>query len=1178
MQIILHRKEAYITQRYFFKLILIMKLMAFFIAIACVHVSAESVSQKIILSVRNAPLSNVFARIEQQSGYKFFYDNKIVKNTAKVTLNLQSGSVKEAMDEVLKDQPLTYNIVDKTIVIKKKSEKLPGPRSELIPGKSEPRENTYAGTQEQVEKRMKGMLIDKLNRAEQKDITVRGTVVNNLGEGLPGVSILLKGTQLGTATDVNGKFQLDVPDQYARLVFSYVGYVSQEIIVGSLTVLDVKLVEDDKALEEVVVVGYGTQKKTSVTGAITTMKSDDVKNNPVPNLSSALAGRLSGVYVNQASGAPGYAPAIRIRSVNTWKDTGTDPLYVIDGVITDKRMFDALDYSEVDNVTVLKDAASGAIYGARAANGVVLITTKKGASGKFQLNYNYSYSFDNPSKIPDYVGAKDMVRLNNYARTNRGIAPMYDEEEVAYFNDHDPAKAWYTLAYKNPVLQRHSLSASGGTDAVKYFIGGSYFDQTAFIKNADFKKYNFRSNIDVNITKNLTGVFNVSYNQGTKKRFAMQEDLSGDDGFDINPAFGNLWGRLLYYLPNVPPKTSDGKFINPGWIGNPLAFVEEGGSNTRIERNIQMILGLTYKLPFLQGLSVSGKFSPNYEATTMKLHELKTTLYDVVRKGTSGFIYTDEVIGSIKSAYPNKERLAKIQEATSNYQLNFSANYARQFGKHNVDAVVIYEQSEGKYDYFYGVREGFPLVQNDQFWATSSSRTDSYVNGKEREFGRASYIGRVLYSYDDKYFINATARRDGSMLFGPDYRWGVFPSVSGGWVLSKENFFNIKKIDFLKLRGSYGLAGNDAVGGWKWAESYSVNGDYLFGNAAQPRVRYNGIVNEKLTWEKTSELNLGLDAQFLGGFLFSAEYFKRHNYDILDSRIASLPVSFGGSMPPENYGIVNAQGYEFELGYNGNAGDVSYGIKGNFSYAANKVKLRDVAQNVQDVDDPNGRPTDYIKMLVATDIIRTNEQLAALPAGYTIYGRPATLGAINFQDVNGQNGTPDGKIDDYDRQVLKGKHSLNPYTFGLNLRASWKGIGVDVFVQGVTGGSKLYDDGYGRRFFDGARPPSFWLDSWSPENVNAKYPQPVTWDYTNDHRESTFWLKNGSFLRFQNVNLNYMVPKKICRKIAMSGINLFVSGANLFTLSKYKYHDPSVAGMNAYPTMKTFTMGANITF
>ena len=1117
-----------------FKNLLCMKITVLLLVIPFIQAAAKGYSQeRFSLNLEQVEATKVFSNIQKKSAYRFFYLQNDIKKIGKVNIHVTDATIPEIMQKVL-GNALAYKIVNDYLVV-------------ISPSQS-----------------------DLLNQLE-----LRGKITDENGNPLEGASVKVKGQNIGVTTESDGSFSIAV-DAKAILEVSMVGYETIEIPVNGRNQLNnIVLKVAASGLDEVVVVGYGTQKKASVTGAIAVMKADDVKNMPVPNLSNGLAGRLSGVYVNQGSGAPGYAASIRVRSVNTWKSTGNDPLYVIDGVVSDKRLFDAMDYSEVDNVTVLKDAASGAIYGARAANGVILVTTKKGTSGKFQFNYNYSYSFDKPSKIPDYVGAKDMVRLNNYARTNRGIAPMYDDEEVAFFNDHDPAKAWYTLAYKDPVLQKHSLTASGGSDKIKYFLGGSFFDQSAFIKNADFNKYNFRSNIDVNFTKNLSGVFNIAYNQGTRKRFAMQEDLIG---FDVNPEFGNLWGRLLYYLPNVPPKTSDGKFINPGWIGNPLAFVEEGGTNTRVERNVAMQLGLTYKIPVIEGLSVSGKYSPNYEATTMKLHELKTTLYDVVRKGTNGAIYTDEITGSIKSAYPNKERLAKIQEATNNYQLNFSANYTRKFGEHNIDAVVVYEQSEGKYDYFYGVREGFPLVQNDQFWATSASRNESYVNGSESEFGRASYIGRILYSYSEKYFVNVTARRDGSMLFGPGHRWGTFPSVSAGWVMSNENFFKVKSIDFLKLRGSWGLAGNDAVGGWKWSESYAVNGDYLFGTAPQPRVTYNGIVNPNLTWEKTRELNLGLDARLFNGFLFSAEYYQRHNYDILDSRIASLPVSFGGSMPPENYGIVDAHGYELELGYNTNLGEVEFGVKGNFSYAANKVKLRDVAQNVQKVDDPNGRPTDYIRMLVATDIIRTQKEIDDLPAGYTIYGHTPALGALNFEDVNGQDGIPDGKIDDYDRQVLKGKHSLNPYTFGLSLNARWKGIGIDIFLQGVTGGSKLYDDGYGRRFFDGARPPSFWLDSWSPDNVDAKYPQPVTWDYTVDHLPSTFWLKNGSFLRLQYVNLTYALPRSICQKMTISGVTFFVSGTNLITLSKYKYHDPSVGSMNSYPTMKTFTLGANVAF
>jgi TonB-linked SusC/RagA family outer membrane protein len=1009
--------------------------------------------------------------------------------------------------------------------------------------------------------------------SQQTGKTVTGTVKDNNDEPVIGAGVMVKGTTIGTVTDSDGSFSLNVPRD-ATLQVSYIGYLTREIVVGNQSTVDVILIEDTRLLDEVVVIGYGTQKKASVTGAIATLQTEKIEDIPVANVSNALAGRMSGLYVNQVSGAPGYAAAIRVRSINTWKSTGNDPLYVIDGIILDKRSFDMLDYSEIESISVLKDAASASVYGARAANGVILVTTRTGKEGKFKLNYNYSYSFDQPAKLMEFGSSADMVRLNNHARAVAGVQPMFDEEEVAYFNQNDPGKAWFDLAYRDPTLQKHTLNASGGSEKVRYFIGGTFFDQTAFIKNADYKKFNVRSNVDVNFTNELSGSFKLAYNEGTRTHYAFQEDQSG---LNISETFGTVWARLRYYLAEVPPVTSDGKFINPGWIGNPLAFIEEGGTNTRRDRNIDVNFGLTYRLPFVKGLSLSANYSRNNSNATIKQYEVKPTLYNVVRKGTNGWIYTDEIIDSQKSSFPNKERLAKTSETSNDYQLNLSANYAGSFDKHSIDAVFVYEQSEGAYEYFEGTRENFPLLQKDQFWATSSDRADSYVNGNENEYGRASFIGRATYNYDEKYFLTAAARYDGSMRFGPDYRWGLFPSVQAGWVISREGFFNTEVIDFLKLRSSLGLTGNDAVGGWAWSESYSTVGSYLF-SSLEPQVRYGGIVNRRLTWEKTRDWNLGFDSRFLDGYFLNLEYYNRHNYDILDSRIASLPRSFGGSMPPENYGIVDAHGFEIELGYRGSIKEVNYGIQGNFSYATNTVKLRDVAENVRDADDPNGRSTDYVKMLVATGMIRTQADLDALPEGYTIYGKNPALGVINFEDVSGLNGVPDGKIDDYDIQIIKGKHTVAPYTFGLNLTADWKGLGIDVLFQGVAGVSKLYDDGFGRRFFDGTRAPAFWNDSWTPNNVNAAYPQVVTWDYSNDHRASTFWLKNGNYLRLQQVSLKYSLPKSLIKKARLTDATFLLSGTNLFTLSKFDYYDPTCENMWTYPVMKTYTLGVNLSF
>lgn len=1102
--------------------------------------AVESYSQSTKLNVKlgNTSVEKVLEIIENQSEFRFVYNRDVIDLERKVKVNSKNASIEEVLDGLFEETDVKYQLIDRTVVLTTVT-------------------NAVGSLQQQK--------------------SVSGKVSDENGEPLPGVTVLVKGTTNGTVTNFDGEFSLSAIEAKTILQFSFVGMTTQEVEVGNQAELSITLVADAYSLEEVVAIGYGTQKKSSITGAIAAVKAEKLDAVPVPNLSNALAGRLSGVFVNQASGAPGYAASIRIRAVNTWTGSGANPLFVIDGIISDKTAFDGLDNSEVENITVLKDAASSAIYGARAANGVILVTTKTGKSGKFQLNYSYSYSFDKPSKIPEYMDAADMVRTNNYAFEVSGQPHFYDAEEVAYFNENDPGRDWYNLAYNDPTLQKHTLNASGGSEKIRYFLGASYFDQTGFIKTSGFEKYNIRANLDMNFTEELSGIFKISVNEGTTNRFTFQED--NVDAFTPSATFGTLWGRLLYYLPTTPPLTSDGKFINPGWIGSPLAFIEEGGYNETSNQNVDFLMGLTYKIPFIEGLSVAGRLSKSMFTNSRKHYEVKPTVYNVVREGSHGHIYTDEIISSQKTSYPSKERLGKYISTSDNYQLNLSANYQKTIDKHNIDALFVYEQSEGKSDVFYGVRENFPLLQRDQFWATSGDRADSYVGGSEYEFGRASYIGRLAYEYDGKYFFTGTVRRDGSMRFAPDYRWGNFPSASAGWVISEEDFLESDFLNFLKLRASWGLVGNDAVGGWQWQESFGVNGTALIGTAVENRLRYDGIVNSELTWEKTREWNIGIDSRFLDGVILNAEYYNKHTYDILASRRQSLAASFGGNMPPVNYGIVDAHGFELELGYSGKVRDINYSINGNFSYQTNEVKLRDVAENVRYVNDYNGKSTDYVAMLVSTGIIRTQAELDALPEGYTIYGKAPALGALNFEDVSGvEPGVPDGKINDYDRQVIEGKHYSAPYTYGLNLTADWKGFGVDLMFQGVSGVSKLYNDGYGRRFMVWSRPPTFWLDSWTPETPDAKYPQPVSWGVTNDHVASTFWLKNSSYLRLSHLNLNYTLPESITEKLRMSKVRLRATGTNLFTISSFDYHDPSVAEMRSYPTMKTYTLGVEVTF
>ena len=746
----------------------IMKLTAILLFVSLMAMSAPTYSQytKLNLTAKNSSLIDIFRQIEDQSEFYFYFKKEELKSKDLVSVEIKDALVNEILDQVLAKTGLEYKIIDRYVVVKEK-------------GTTDP-EMTM----------------------QQQERKITGKVTEQSGASIPGASVVVKGTTTGVITDNDGNFSLSVPANAKTLVFSFVGMKSVEIVMGNQKTIDVTMQQEVIGLDEVVAIGYGSQKRSSITGAITTVGGGDIEKMPVTSLSNALAGRLSGVYVNEASGAPGYAASIQVRSVNTWKTTGNDPLYVIDGIISTKQLFDALDATEIKNITVLKDAASAAVYGARGGNGVLLVTTNSGEKGKFKLSYDYSYSFDRPSNLPKYVSAKDMVRLHNYAYTSIGQPEAYGPTEIAFFNDHDPARSLFDDIYRDPTIQKHSISASGGSEKIKYFLSGSSMNQDAFVKNADYKKYNFRSNINVEFTKNLSGYFNVSYHEATKRRFVMQEDnLSG---FEEDATFGKFWSRIQYLQPYAPAKTSDGKLINPGWIGNAMGFVEQGGMNTAKDYNINTVMNLTYKMPFLEGLSVSCNYSPQFYIRDIKQYETKMTLYNVEQKGEHGFIYTDNVISSTLSSYPSKERLIKTHDRNTAYQLNFSADYSHNFGKHSVGAMFNAEMSEGTRDYFYGVRENFPLLHKDQFWATGAARADSYLDGTEYESGRVSYIGRLTYQYSDKYYLNTSLRRDGSMLFAPDYRWGNFPSVSLGWVLSNEDFMKDKFFNYLKLRGTWG--------------------------------------------------------------------------------------------------------------------------------------------------------------------------------------------------------------------------------------------------------------------------------------------------------------------------------------------------------------------------------------
>ncbi len=752
----------------------------------------------------------------------------------------------------------------------------------------------------------------------------------------------------------------------------------------------------------------------------------------------------------------------------------------------------------------------------------------------------------------------------------------WDEAEMAHTRE-TGFYHWIDYVYQPPSTLKHSLSVSGGNSSVRYFLGGNYLHNKGFLPNLSYKRYSIRGNIEVNITEDLTATLNLNSNYDQKYQFNTTLNSGGqtDDFLD-------LYGWLQTW-PNTYPPYVDGKPVNTTWNGNLADKIKNGGYDRLSGENTDVLMSLNYKIHAVPGLSVKVAYSKNNNLTYRKIYDIKRTLSDFAREGSGGRILGD-LIGSGPSPDPGREYLSNEYGRFSSYQLNGQINYIKDFGQHHIDAFAAYEQYESIYSGISLSRYNFPLVRTDQIFATSPDPLNQSSNGSEFESARLSYITKVNYNFANKYLFSASVRRDGSMRFAPNNRWGLFPALSAGWRISEEPFFkdNVGFVEYLKLRGSYGLTGNDNVGGWLWQEQYAtnpVNGGIYFGNALQSSLYYNNIPVTDLTWEKSKSYNFGIDATVLKSLSVSADFWTRNTYDILGPRILSLPSTFGAELPAQNYGKVDSHGFEFEIRYEGKTGfGLNYHVNGNFSFATNKVVQQDYASNGLPAYNPNGKPINFIVGLVNSGIIRTQADLDKSPSGYTVYGEKPSLGALSFKDISGPQNVPDGKIDSYDLSDISLKGNV-PYTGGLSLGGSWKGISLEVFFQGNFGQEKLYHDLQQRQADLYDVPWKHWVDSWTPENTGAKYPR--AYEPYNDlsfmNYDSDFWLFNASYIRLRQLTIQYLIPQTFTKKMGIGELNVNFTGTNLLTWSKWKLYDPQLRAYASYPIMKAFTMGITLT-
>ena len=1090
-------------------------------------------AQQVSLNVKDVTIKDVFESLKSQYGYSFIFESRDLDAGKKISINQSNTKIETIVDKILEGQNLGYTISGKNIVIKKTPD------------------------------------------VQSQSAVIRGTVTDVDGLPIPGVNVMIKGTRDGMTTDFNGRYSLSVPANYKTLIFSFIGFQSQEITIGSSTEINVVMIEDTKELGEVVVVGYLAQKKAHLTGAISHMRvSETLETLPTTSAANIMAGKLSGVNVSTPTGVPGNNPSLEIRTRASWNRSNI--IFVIDGAVKSSTDFNNLSPNEIDDITILKDAASAAIYGSRSSGGVILVTTKRGSIGKPVFKYSYSFGVDTRNGNQALTSAVQTGELYNRINPNSDPASWkWSQEELDHYKTINNGWGYDQLddVWRNPSTQTHNLSVSGGSEKVRYFGGVSYVKQEGFLDPVFYDKLNFRLNTTVDATKNLQFFVGM----------ALSNNARGQVTWEGTEA---QYRKLLVWQPDQPVFTDGGQLIDYGWIANVGGETSGQGGYNKFKYLIpQLNFSVTYNMPFIKGLSAKAAVATDWSYTRQAEFRKNYNMAIMKREGVNGhIIHTDDasITGYKRSSHNSNDNLQKTVSWDNNYQINFQLSYDRTFNDlHSVQGTLVYEKSENNSASVNGGRERFPLYLTDQFWAASSTRADTWGGGNtDRTTGRISYIGQFNYSYANKYLASFSFREDGSMNFPPDERWGFFPAASVGWVISEEGFFNKSAIDFLKIRASFGLTGNDAIGGWQWQESYQSGTSAYFGNGPSRSVglRYGSIVNPALTWEKTKSFNFGFDMNFLKNWNTTVEYYYSNTYDILDKRIQSLPTTQSRGMPDENYGEVESQGIDFNLGYSNRSGDFSYSANLTLSYGWNKVITRDYAANAREIDIPEGKSLSYIKGYRFDKILKTQAELDQFVnerPDYRIGGRSPELGMMVFKDLSGPNGVPDNIIDSHDEDILYANNY--PLVYGLSLGGSWKGFSLDLMLNGKFHERKSFID-----LADGVEWNRMWLEwydnSWTPDNQTAWLPKRISTNDTRTYNRTTdFWYKQVNFVRLKYATLSYTLPDQITKNI-FDRVRLYFTGQNLFTLGNFSYYDPEMGNGTVYPIMRSYNFGVNITF
>jgi TonB-linked SusC/RagA family outer membrane protein len=1101
-----------------FKILRVTKLLLILACASIFQVNAASYGQVVTLNIKDAPLKEVFNELKKQTGYHFLYKTEMLSKIKNINIRATNEPLVQVLEKCFENQGITYAINDNTVVLRER-----------------PTELSFNNYQTRV----------------------TGTVTDQTGLPMPGVGIKVKGGTATGVTDANGKYVITAAGN-STLIFSFVGYAAQEIPVGGRTIVDARLLESQAALSEVVVIGYGTVRRTDLTGSVASIKGGDIKAQGVSDVTRSLQGRMPGVAIESAGGDPGSGTRILIRGVGSFNNSS--PLYIVDGVQV--ANINNLNQTDIESIDVLKDASAAAIYGSRAANGVVLVTTKSGKSGAPVVQFTANLGMQKKASSVDVLNAQEWATVSNEAHTNAnlpGLSVAADPASLGAGTD------WQDAIYRTAGIQQYNLLVSGGGENTRYSVSGGYNNQEGIVDVTGYKRYNLR--VKTETTKGALK-FGQTVLLSREKFITMPGGWGGQGGNPVGsavmmiPAFG-------IYDPTLQGGYSgvSGSVVN---IANPVAQLhleDINRENTSILANafgeVTLLPGLKYRL----NLGYTNVFNSNY---------------DYQRR---------YVVGGLFSHATNDITLNKDQNVL--ILLENTLNYDKAIGKHNIQALAGYTYQSNKYSFVGAARTDLPdgIDQIDAGAGISSN------SGNRTESNLVSLLGRVIYSYDNRYLLTASFRRDASSRFASQNRNGNFPSVALGWNISNEQFFEplSKAFSNLKLRASYGVLGNQEIGDYQYSAAVASNINYVIGTG---QTRWFGAIqtayaSPNIKWETTKTSNFGIDAGFLQNKLnLTADYFVKKTSDVL------LPVPIPGSAgsitnPTVNAGTLQNKGVELGLNFNSSVGKLNYTVFGSISAIKNKVlELGTGSQQIF-----GGQPTHHGASATLTEaggsigsffllqdigIFNSQEEVNAYAKDGKLIQPNAGPGDVKFLDSNG-----DGQINNEDRVNLGSP--FPDFEYGLGFNANYASFDFSMFFQGSQG-NKIYNGmeqalqstnieiNYSRVL----------LDAWTPTN-HSEVPRLISSDPNNNNVTSSRFLENGSYLRMKTLQLGYTLKEGFAKKIKITSLRTYISADNVFTITKYTGFNPDLGrtgtildrgvdfGHVAYPLARTFSVGVQLT-